>query len=93
MSLLIPVGITELPDFFGSDCSEITSEIENNISEIGPNIFRGNTNLTTLDLRGCKNLISLCPMAVQGCSKINKIFLPSNLKNIGTCCFSNCSNY
>jgi hypothetical protein len=92
MSLQIPSGVAELPDFFGVDCFIVTSEGADGLSYIGPNVFRGNTNMTSVDLSGCSSLTSLGSMALSECSKLSDIILPPSLETMGVGSIANCTS-
>ena len=66
-----------------------TTMIPNTVTSIGPNAFRANTALTSIDLP--ESISTINGAAFYGCSSLLNITLPASLDSIGDRVFCNCT--
>ena len=90
-SLVIPDGITSIPNFAFYQCRSITSlTLSNSVYSIGSSAFENCTGLTSVDLSTGLSLIS--GSAFEGCSAISSITFPGTVTAIAINAFKNCTS-
>jgi hypothetical protein len=86
----------------GSQCKTLTTKIilPSTLIELGPNVFKGMTALTDINIYDMKNLTSIGDNCFEGCVELDECFkkineyeeiLPSTLKTLGYMCFNGCN--
>jgi len=91
--MIIPDGLTVLPDYLFYDCSLLESvEIPDSISErtINADTFKGCTSLKKVVLPG--KITSIGGSTFSGHTQLTEVELGEGLKSIGTLAFSNCTS-
>lgn len=89
-SIVIPSGITTLPDGIFADCEKLSDVIlHDNIHTIGPGAFSACSSLASITLPSGLNTIG--DGAFKSCKKIANIFIPYGVTSIGKDAFVNCS--
>lgn len=90
-SFVIPEYVTELPDFFLSDCKLLVDiKLPSGLKKIGRYAFSSCTALTTIDIPQSVTLID--DNAFQGCTGFTSITLPENLETICGYAFASCTS-
>ncbi|MBE6752708.1 MAG: leucine-rich repeat domain-containing protein, partial [Ruminococcaceae bacterium] len=89
-SIVIPSGITEIPDNCFLNCSELEEVVlPSSITKISNNAFENCTSLETIVLP--VNLKEIGDNAFYGCSSLNDVNLgDTKVNKIGDNCFENC---
>ena len=93
-NLVIPDGVTEIPDYAFNRVTNITSvTIPNGVTSIGASTFYSCSNLETVDFGDNSQLTSIGDQAFYNCSSLETINFGDNsmLTSIGYEAFRNCS--
>lgn len=95
--VILPATYNALPVSFINDDAFADNEIitdvyiSSNIEYIGYRVFEDCINLKNVDIKKGK-LRSLWPYAFNGCTSLEKIFIPETVTYIGWYCFNVCNN-
>lgn len=88
-SLILPDGITEIPDEMCYGCSSLTKVDGTNVKSIGESAFYECVNLN--EVRGFNELTTIGDNAFNGCVSIQRINISENVESVGESCFENCN--
>ena len=89
--LVIPEGVTAIPDYAFYYCDNITSiSLPEGVTSIGSQAFYNCTSLTSANLS--EGVTSIGSQAFQNCTNLTSISLPESLTSIGSHAFTGCSN-
>lgn len=90
-SIVLPEGITALPDRCFSKCSSLNSiTIPNSVTSLGEACFSSCSSLKSITIpNGVTSLGSSC---FYYCSSLESITIPGSVTSLGSRCFGNCSN-
>lgn len=91
-TIIIPDGVTRIPDFlFSNICSDVTSiHFPETVVSIGSSAFRGCTSLETLELP--EALTEIGSSSFEKCLALQSIQLPNAIKEIHSFAFSECKS-
>ena len=89
--LVIPDGITDIPDSAFNGCDLITSIIiPDSVTSIGRNAFAGCSSLTSITIPD--SVTSIGYYAFEGCTSLESITIPDSVISIGSSAFQNCDS-
>ena len=89
--LVIPEGVTAIPDDAFYYCDNITSiYLPEGVTSIGSQAFHSCTSLTSISLP--ESLTSIGSYAFNTCTNLTSISLPESITSIGSYAFTGCSN-
>lgn len=90
-SVIIPQGITSLPDNIFSGCTCLTNvSIPQSVNTIGVKAFYNCQSLASVEIPAAVTAIS--DYLFYGCSKLASVTLPQGITSIGEYAFSDCSS-
>ena len=88
--LVIPDGVTTIPNYAFSGCSGLTSvTIPNSVTSIGNYAFCGCSGLTSVTIPN--SVTSIGEYAFYGCSGLTSVVIGNSVTRIGSYAFSGCS--
>ena len=88
--LVIPDGVTSIPNYVFSGCSGLTSvTIPNSVTSIGSSAFSGCSSLTSVTIPN--SVTSIGSSAFSGCSGLTSVTIPNSVTSISDRAFSGCS--
>lgn len=90
-SVIIPQGVTSLPDNIFSGCTRLTNvSIPKSVNTIGVKAFYNCQSLAAVEIPAAVTVIS--DYLFYGCSKLASVTLPQEITSIGEYAFSDCSS-
>ena len=90
-SLVLPEGLTSIPDLAFKNCSSLTSvTIPEGVTTIGNNAFQNCSNLTSITIPN--SVTSIGSDAFENCSNLTSVTIPNSVTSIGYWAFSGCSS-
>ena len=88
--VVIPEGVTSLPNNLFQNCKGISSvTIPSSVTSIGEGVFYGCTGLTSIEISG--SVTSVGVSAFRGCTGLTSIEIPSSVTSIGSDAFYGCT--
>lgn len=85
-----PVKYNDWSQTGNNKLTAITIDTDSNTTTINKGVFMNNTNLTTVDLSGCNNLV-IGDQAFKGDTALTSVTLPSSVSSIGSEVFYGCT--
>ena len=88
--LVIPYGVTSIPNYVFSGCSGLTSvTIPNSVTNIGTYAFKSCSGLTSVTIPN--SVTSIGSYAFYGCSGLTSVTIGNSVTSIGSSAFEGCS--
>ena len=89
-ALVIPDGVTSIPDFYFQNLNIVEVFMADSVMEIGESVFSSCSFLQSIQFS--RNLESIGYNAISNCNSLESIYIPHSCKMLGNYALSGCKN-